>query len=326
VAECLSEDRCRLGAIEVGASAIGILEVIPTMISGPAIEKRAIRLSSDLATPYYRLFWGRHIHHGLWDAAESVADAQCNLMDAVIREARPRGGERVLDIGCGIGTSAVHLAKAWGCRVTGITISHVQQMWATVGARVNGVGSRTAFLAADVETVDLQPETFDLIWVIECGEYLFDKPGFVRRMADWLRPGGRAVVCAWETGDGPLSEESQRTVYDVCAGFGYPSLCSGEEYRQWFAEAGLQVDRRNDWTCGVTRTWEISWENAQRSRVHWLAPLTGRKRFPYWDHYLAMLTAYRTGAMKYECWTLSKPNAGSETRDRDIAPSGALVK
>jgi tocopherol O-methyltransferase len=296
------------------------------MILGPAIEKRSIRLSNDLATPYYRLFWGRHIHHGLWNGAESPADAQANLMEAVVREARLRGGERVLDIGCGIGTSAVHLAKAFSCRVTGVTISRVQQQWATFGAFVNGVGRRTCFLAADVETIELQPGSFDLVWVIECGEYLFDKPGFVRRLADWLRPGGRAVVCAWETGDGPLSEESERTVYQVCAGFGYPSLCSGEEYRKWFIEAGLQIDRRSDWTPQVSPTWEISWHNSQKSPVQWLARLTGRKSLPYWDHYLAILTAYRTGAMKYECWCVSKPNVNSVAVDREVPSPRVLAQ
>ncbi|HET6325235.1 MAG TPA: class I SAM-dependent methyltransferase [Planctomycetaceae bacterium] len=295
------------------------------MISGPEIEKRDIRLSNDLATPFYRIFWGRHIHHGLWTAAETPAAAQSNLMEAVIREARLQGGERVLDIGCGIGTSAVHLAKAWGCQVTGVTISRVQQQWATLGAFVNGVGPRTRFLAADVEAVKLEPAAFDLIWVVECAEYLFDKAGFVRRLADWLKPGGRAVVCAWETGDGPLSEESQQRVYEVCAGFGYPSLSSGEEYRRWFAEVGLEVERRSDWTARVSRTWEISWHNSQRSPVHWMARAIGRKRLTFWDHYLAILTAYQTGAMKYECWSVLKPIAGcttgSQNGDRSPIPA-----
>jgi len=279
------------------------------MIPGPAIGKRAIRLSNDLATPFYRLFWGRHIHHGLWDATESAADAQSNLMEAVIREARLQGGERVLDVGCGIGASAIHLVKTHNCRVTGITISRVQQQWATIAAIGSGVGSRTRFLAADAETVQLPPGTFDLVWVVECTEYLFDKARFVHRVADWLRPGGRAVLCAWETGDGPLSEESQRRVYEVCAGFGLPSLASGEEFRRWFADAGLEVNRRSDWTPRVSKTWEISWHDAQRSGVHWLARLVGRRRLTFWDHYLAILTAYRTGAMKYECWSVSKPSA-----------------
>jgi hypothetical protein len=36
-------------------------------------------------------------------------------------------------------------------------------------------------------------------------------------VGEWLRPGGRAVICVWATGDGPLSEEAERHVYDVCS-------------------------------------------------------------------------------------------------------------
>jgi tocopherol O-methyltransferase len=276
------------------------------MILGPAITKRKLRLSHELATPYYRLFLGSRIHHGLWNAGESRAEAQVNLMQAVIQEAQLRGGERVLDVGCGIGTSAIHLSKDWKCHVTGVTISRVQQQWATFAAIFGGVSNRTRFLAADAETIELPPGTFDLVWVVECAEYLFDKPGFVERMSGWLRPGGRAVLCAWETGDEPLGEEARRNVYEVCAGFGYPSLSSGQEYREWFNQAGLVVERSSDWTSRVSRTWDISWRDAERSRVHWLARLVGRDRFPFWDHFRAMLTAYQTGAMKYECWRLLK--------------------
>jgi len=279
------------------------------MITGPAIEKHTIRLSNDLATPFYRLFWGRHIHHGLWKATEAPADAQSYLMEAVIREAQLNGGERVLDVGCGIGASAIHLAKAWNCRVRGITISRVQQQWATIAAIAKGVGARTRFLVADAETVRLPSGTFDVVWVVECTEYLFDKASFVQRVADWLRPLGHAILCIWETADGPLSDESRRRVYEVCAGFGFPSLASGEEYRRWFANAGLEVLRCSDWTHRVSRTWEISWHDAQRSRMHWLARLVGHKRLTFWDHYLAILTAYSTGAINYKCWSLSKPVA-----------------
>ncbi len=40
-----------------------------------AVEKGAIRSHYDLATPFYRLLWGPHIHHGLWPTATDVRDA-----------------------------------------------------------------------------------------------------------------------------------------------------------------------------------------------------------------------------------------------------------
>ena len=38
------------------------------MIDCPAVTKSAIRTHYNLATPFYRLLWGPHIHHGLWQA------------------------------------------------------------------------------------------------------------------------------------------------------------------------------------------------------------------------------------------------------------------
>jgi len=40
------------------------------MIAYPSVTKRSIRFHYDLSTLFYRLMWGRHIHHGLWEANE----------------------------------------------------------------------------------------------------------------------------------------------------------------------------------------------------------------------------------------------------------------
>src|ERR1700722_6079004 len=89
------------------------------MICCPTVEKRVIRTHYNLATPFYRLLWGRHIHHGLWEGSESPSEAQLKLTQTLIREAGIQGGERVLDVGCGMGGSSVHLPKTWGGEDTG---------------------------------------------------------------------------------------------------------------------------------------------------------------------------------------------------------------
>src|SRR5262249_6171570 len=100
--------------------------------------KRAIRLHYDLATPFYRLLWGAHIHHGLWDADESPALAQRRLIEDLAAAAEIRPGSTVLDVGCGMGGSAMHLARHLGCRVTGLTLSPVQCAWARLAALFRG--------------------------------------------------------------------------------------------------------------------------------------------------------------------------------------------
>jgi tocopherol O-methyltransferase len=180
------------------------------MISCPSVEKRVIRTHYNLATPFYRLLWGRHIHHGLWEGSESPAEAQLKLTQTLSREAGLQGGERVLDVGCGMGGSSIYLAKTLGCHVTGITLSSVQRRWASVAARLNGVGRKTRFLATDAESVEFEPASFDAVWSVECTEHLFDKPAFFRRVAGWLRPGGRVAICAWQAGDGHLTADAER--------------------------------------------------------------------------------------------------------------------
>src|SRR5262245_1551638 len=72
---------------------------VGSMIACATVRKRAIQTHYDLATPFYRLLWGVHIHHGLWEADESPEAAQRRLIDRLAHAAGLRGGERVLDVG-----------------------------------------------------------------------------------------------------------------------------------------------------------------------------------------------------------------------------------
>lgn len=276
------------------------------MISCPAVRKELIRSHYDLATPFYRLLWGRHIHHGLWEGSENPRVAQQNLTETVIREAGIAGGENVLDVGCGMGGSSIFLAKALHCQVTGLTLSPVQRFWASVSSRWNRVGKQTQFRCADAEKVEFPPNTFDVVWSLECTEHLFDKGAFFGHAATWLRPGGRMAICAWQAADGELDIDAQRAVHDVCEGFLCPSLGSREDYHRWFTEAGLTVVKYHDWTERVARTWEICIERVQRSRVTYLAHLLDRHQVQFLKHFQTILHAYRSGAMRYGCWVAAR--------------------
>jgi tocopherol O-methyltransferase len=275
------------------------------MLSCPSVEKRVIRGHYDLSTPFYRLLWGPHIHHGLWDADESPRQAQLQLTERLATLAGVAAGQELLDIGCGMGASSIYLAKTRGCRCHGVTISPLQRRWASLAATWHGVRSRVGFRCADAEQAELATNFYDVVWSVECTEHLFDKPRFFKRAAQWLKPDGTIAICAWLAGD--TSDPGRaRQVHEVCEGFFCPSLGAADDYTQWMEQAGLCIEQRLDWTARVARTWEICRERVRRLRVRWLAHFMGRDSVLFLDRFDTILDAYQSGAMEYGCFIARK--------------------
>jgi tocopherol O-methyltransferase len=268
-----------------------------------------IRGHYDLSTPFYRLLWGPHIHHGLWEADESPRTAQLQLTERLATLAGITSGELLIDVGCGMGASSIHLAKTRDCRAIGVTISPLQRRWASLAAKWHGVADRTEFRCADAEQIEFAPETVDVVWSIECTEHLFDKPRFFERAAKWLKPGGAMAICAWLAGDTSDAARAQ-LVRNVCEGFFCPSLGTSHDYVRWMEQADMRIVDSLDWTARVSRTWEICRERVRRSRIRWLARLLDGETMLFLDRFDTILAAYESGAMKYGCFIAHKSPQG----------------
>jgi tocopherol O-methyltransferase len=274
------------------------------MIVCPAVTKASIRRHYDLAAPFYRLLWGPHLHHGLWEADEAPIPAQRRLLDRLAAAARVGAGDRVLDVGCGLGGGAIELATRYGCSVTGLTLSPVQRAWARLAAAWHGASRSARFLCADAERVRLPGGAFDVVWTVECSEHLFDKGAFFRRAAGWLRPGGRVAVCAWLAGGRPGAEPQVRAVGE---GFLCPSFGTSDDYRGWMTSAGLAVRAAADLTPQVLRTWDVCRRRLGRTGAGRLARLLGREMRLFVDRFGALGEAYRSGAMRYGLFVAERP-------------------
>lgn len=276
------------------------------MLECPSVKKDVIRAHYDLTTPFYWLLWGKHIHHGLWNDAESVKQAQLQLTDTMADLAGIQGGENLLDVGCGMGGSSIHLARTRQCQTTGITISRLQRSWAATSAYFNGVKSRTTFLLADADEIDFPDQTFDVVWSIECTEHLFDKPAFFQKAARWLKPGGRIAICAWLAGEHLDAADLRQQVFDVCEGFFCPSLGSAEDYQRWMREAGLSISGWHDWTKRVAQTWDICERRVKRTGMRGIAKLIDKNSVLFLDRFRTIRQAYDSGAMQYGCFIAEK--------------------
>jgi tocopherol O-methyltransferase len=241
----------------------------------------------------------------LWVGDESPAAAQQNLTETLAALAHVQPGQQVLDVGCGMGGSTMHLAGL-GCQATGVTISPVQRRWAAWESRLRGLAGNTQWLCADADEMEFPPASFDVVWSIECTEHLFDKPQFFRRLAGWLKPGGRVAICAWLAGN-RTDTAAVDQVLKVCEGFFCPSLGTSADYQGWLTDAGLQPEHTLDWTDRVAQTWKVCQTRVRRSGVRHLARLLDRDTTMFLDRFGTLHEAYQDGSMQYGCFVARKP-------------------
>lgn len=98
-------------------------------------------------------------------------------------------GLRVLDVGCGWGGMALHLAREHECRVTGITLSKEQLRVAQQRAKDEGLDKLVDFQLMDYRNMDGK---FDRIVSVEMLEHVGvnNNPVYFRKMQDLLKPDG----------------------------------------------------------------------------------------------------------------------------------------
>jgi SAM-dependent methyltransferase len=136
-----------------------------------------------------------------WVAQQAHTDVQlAPVADAVLAAAAPAAGERVLDIGCGCGTTTLRLADAVGPggHVTGLDVSEPMLGW----ARQRGAGrGNVVWVLDDAATRAFAPASCDLL-LSRFGVMFFGDPtaAFANLRAA-VRPGGRLVFVCWRPFD-----------------------------------------------------------------------------------------------------------------------------
>lgn len=109
---------------------------------------------------------------------------------------------RVLDVGCGIGDPTLQVAVLTGPhgRVLGVDVD--AETLATARARAEALGlANVEFVVADVRTMALEPNAFDVVLGRWSLTFLPDATEVMGRLRDALVPGGRIAVAGWAPPD-----------------------------------------------------------------------------------------------------------------------------
>ncbi|RJQ65478.1 MAG: class I SAM-dependent methyltransferase [Desulfobacteraceae bacterium] len=103
-------------------------------------------------------------------------------------------GERVLDLGCGIGGAARLLAAEFGCRATGVDLVEEFVRTAAELTRKAGLSDRVDFHAGNMLNLPFEENLFDAVWSQHTFMNIEDKPRLLLQIHRVLRPHGRLAL------------------------------------------------------------------------------------------------------------------------------------
>jgi tocopherol O-methyltransferase len=267
-------------------------------------DKDVIRDHYDRISPYYRDFWGEHIHHGYWIRGdETKEEAQAQLTEHLAKVAQIPRGATILDVGCGYGGSSIYLAQKYGTQATGITISPVQVEMATQAAAK--VGANAKFLCMDAEAMTFT-EPFDLVWSVESISHYPSYAKFFESAAKLVKPGGAMAVIDWFKKDGLTAREHKKHLEPIEKGM-MIELHTMDEYERLMRENGLNVEATEVLNKQCAKSWDIGLEIIREKSFWAMAAEMGLAFVDFLKSFKAMRAGFKSGNFVYGLIVARKP-------------------
>ncbi len=221
---------------------------------------------------------------------ETLEDAQRAKKSHIARKLAVRPGDHVLDIGCGWGGMALTLARDYGARVTGITLSEEQLKIATERVRAAGLDDRVEIRLQDYR---LTQGPFDR--VVSVG--MFEHVGvpnyrtYFRKVRELLTEDGIALIHTIGRSAPPRATSPWITKYIFPGGY-VPSMSEVnraiEKERLWIADVEV-------WRLHYARTLK-HWYDRFSARRDEAAALYDERFVRMWRYYLkASEITFRAG-------------------------------
>jgi cyclopropane-fatty-acyl-phospholipid synthase len=212
-------DRARLVLAIAAAAAPGGLPRRPRLellLRGerhsPQRDAAAIRYHYDVGNEFFALFLDETMTYScaiFSRGAQTLEEAQRTKLDLVASKLGLQPGMKLLDVGCGWGSFAIHAACEYGVTVTGITLSTAQAELARRRVTEAGLDGRVEIRVEDYRR--LPPESFDAIASIGMSEHVGESriDLYARSLLALLRPGGLLLnhaIAGLDPDDDPLDD------------------------------------------------------------------------------------------------------------------------
>jgi cyclopropane-fatty-acyl-phospholipid synthase len=212
-------ERARLGLALLTAAARGGLPRRPALeliLRGERHsaerDAAAVRYHYDVGNDFFALFLDESMTYScaiFSRGAQTLAEAQRAKLELIAGKLELEPGMRLLDVGCGWGSFAIHAAREHGVSVLGITLSEPQAERARALVAEAGLSEQVEIRVADYRR--LEPSSFDAIASIGMAEHVGENQIdlYGRTLFGLLRPGGvllNHAIAALDPASDPLED------------------------------------------------------------------------------------------------------------------------
>jgi len=208
-------------------------------------SRENISLHYDLGNDFFSTWLDKTLTYSCAifnSSKETLEQAQINKYNKLINMTKPKKGDKVLEIGCGWGGFAEHLAKNYDIKLDCITISKKQYLFTKERIRRKKLNHKVDVKMLDYRDVKNKYDIIVSIEMIEAvGEKYLNK--YFSIIKDNLSPGGRAAIQAIIIKDELYSR--YRKNEDFIQKYIFPGgfLPSLESLNKLSDQSGLKIDR-----------------------------------------------------------------------------------
>ena len=248
-------------------------------------DNRSVRHHYDLPPEFFALFLDASMTYScavFSRGATTLEEAQETKLELVCTKLGLKPGERVLDVGCGWGSFALHAEQRHGVSVVGITLSPPQAEKARARAAEAGLADKVDIRVQDWR--ELSGERFDAIASIGMVEHVGDDSidAYAARLSELLAPDGRLLnhgIARLTLGDPRGGPFTQRYVFPDGAPLRLSRIVLALE------RAGLNVDHVEGLAPDYAETLR-HWYGRLDDHLDEAIALAGAERVRVWRLYL----------------------------------------
>ncbi len=185
-------------------------------------DRQAVGHHYDVGNEFYEVVLGPSMVYSCayWSEQGALEDAQRDKLELVCRKLGLRPGMRLLDVGCGWGSMAIHAAREHGAEVVGITLSREQAAYARKRIADEGLTDQIEIRVQDYR--DVRDGPYDAISSIGMAEHVGSEKylEYARELYALLKPGGRLLN--HQIARRPQADESAYSIDEFIDAYVFP--------------------------------------------------------------------------------------------------------